>query len=265
MGNKFRPRSAENVFNELMYHYTKGYRTFDINDDCFTLDQKRAEKICDLIIENKLNLKFQLYNGIRADTITLPLLKKMRRAGCYFISIGCESGSPKVLKAINKGITLEQVRLAVEWANSVGISNAVNFIIGHKEETYEDALQTLKFAKSLPTNFVNFFNLIPYPGTESYDWIRENGKFLQENYLERWSYRDNEPIYETKDFSKTQRKEVMKRGFDLYRKKIMTFRFGVIGYLFYLLTKSDYLLNMGLRFIFKNKLGRYLYIKLTRR
>ncbi|MDD5729292.1 MAG: radical SAM protein, partial [Victivallales bacterium] len=131
MGQRFRARSAENVFSEIKHFYDKGYRSFDFNDDCFTLDNGRAESICDLIIKNRLVLRFQLYNGIRVDTVTLELLKKMKKAGCFFVSFGCEAGNNKVLKAIKKGITIEQVRQAVDWANQAGIRNSVNFIIGH--------------------------------------------------------------------------------------------------------------------------------------
>lgn len=268
MGQGFRPRSAENVYEEIKLLYGQGWNSFDINDDCFTLDKKRAERICDLIIDNKLRIHFQLYNGIRVDTVDLNLLKKMKRAGCYFISYGCEAGTDKVLKAIKKGITLQQVRGAVDWTNSAGINNSVNFIIGHKEETYQDALETIRFADTLATNFVNFYNLLPYPGTESFEWAKQHARFLvpPDSFLENISYRDNKPIFETDEFTKEQRKEVVTLGFDLYRKKILIFRLGkTLGNLVYWITKNASLNRFASSFALNNPIGRFIYIKLSKK
>ena len=268
MGQRFRARSAENVFSELKTFYDRGFRSFDINDDCFTLDKKRASDICGLIIENNLDIRFQLYNGIRVDTVTPELLEKMKRAGCYFISYGCEAGNDKVLKAIKKGITLQQVRSAVSWTNEAGINNSVNFIIGHKEETYQDALDTLNFANELPTNFVNFYNLLPYPGTESLDWAKQHANFLvpPDSFLENVSYRDNKPVFETKEFTKEQKEEVIRRGFDLYRKKILNFRLGkVLGGIVYWITKNNFINKFTTNFALTNPLGRFIYIRLSKK
>lgn len=75
MGNEFRARSPLNVVDEIEYWYRKGWKNFDINDDCFTLDLNRAKKICDLIIKRRLQITYHLYNGIRADRIDEELLK----------------------------------------------------------------------------------------------------------------------------------------------------------------------------------------------
>lgn len=268
MGQGFRPRSPQNVVTELKYWYKKGFRSFDINDDCFTLDIKRAENICDLVIKNRLKIKFQLYNGIRVDRVTLPLLKKMKRAGCTFISYGCESGNQEILKKIKKGITLDQVKKAVDWTNQAGIKNSVNFIIGHKEETYEQALDSLRFAESLPTNFVNFYNLVPYPGTESYEWAIKHAKFLvpKETFLKEIGYRDNVPIFETKKFTKIQRGEIVKKGLKLYKRKVLQFRFGkVLGLLIYGLMRVRLFDSLAQWLVYGNRYGMRLYQLLTKK
>ncbi len=268
MGRKFRARSAENVFSEIDSAYKKGFRSFDINDDCFTLDKVRAARICDLIIESGINIRFQLYNGIRVDTVDPDLLHKLKRAGCYFLSYGCEAGNDKILKAINKGITLEQVRHAVGWANEAGIPNSVNFIIGHKEETYNDAMDTIRFAESLPTDFVNFYNLLPYPGTESFEWAKLYGKFLvpQDSFLQDISYRDNKPVFETPEFTKEQRQRVVSSGFDLYRKRILTFRLGkILGGFIYWLTKCETINKIASYAALSNPVGKAIYVRLAKK
>lgn len=266
MGRGFRPRSPENVLSEIEFWYKKGFNNFDINDDCFTLDLKRAEQICDDIIKKGLKIHFQLYNGIRVDRISLPLLKKLKKAGCTFIAYGCEAGNEKVLEIIQKAITLDQVRKAVHWTNKAGIRNAVNFIIGHPQETYVDALDSIKFAQELQTDFVNFYNLVPYPGTEAYNWAIKNAKFIypKESFLKDVSYRDNVPIYETKEFTKTQREEIMKKGFALYEKKVMQFRLGKsLGAVTYFLSRPPFLHDFAINFALNNQIGRRIFLLLS--
>lgn len=268
MGQNFRARSVENVVEEIVNFTNQGWKTFEINDDCFTLDKRRAEDICDLITSKNLKIRFQLYNGIRVDTVNSSLLKKMKQAGCFFISYGCEAGNDRVLKLIKKGINLTQVRDAIKWTNEVGIRNSANFIIGHTGETYEDALDTLKFAESLPTDFVNFYNLVPYPGTESFKWAAQHARFLvpSDSFLENISYRDNKPIFETQEFTKEQRSKIVSLGLDLYRKKILTFRLGkLLGNLIYWITKIKSINKLATRFALNNPVGRFIYIKLSKK
>lgn len=266
MGQSFRPRSPQNVIDEIKHWYKKGFNSFDVNDDCFTLDVNRAEAICDLIIKNKLKIKFQLYNGIRVNNITLKLLKKLKKAGCFFIAYGCESGSQKTLDRIKKNITLNQVRQAVKFTNQAKIKHAVNFIIGHQEETYQDAIETLKFAKSLDCNYVNFYNLVPYPGTEVYDWAIKHAHFLipKNQYLKNVSYRDINPIFETKEFTKDQRIKIMKQGFALYERKLYQFRFGKnLGTLLYIFTRIPFIAHLFRKLVYNNKNFNKLFNLLT--
>lgn len=268
MGRGFRPRSPQNVIREIEYWYKRGFKNFDINDDCFTLDLERAKKICDGIIKKKMSLHFQLYNGIRVDRVDVPLLKKLKKAGCTFIAYGCEAGNEKVLEIIKKGITLDKVTKAIAMTNQVGIKNAVNFIIGHPMETYEDAMDSIKFAKTLKSNFVNFYNLVPYPGTEAYEWAIKNAKFIypKESFLKNISYRDNVPIFETEDFTKEEREQVMKKGFALYERKVMQFRLGkVLGDLAYLATRPKFMHDFNIKLIMNNKIMRKAFISLSSR
>lgn len=268
MGRGFRARSPQNVLSEIELWYKRGFNNFDINDDCFTLDIDRAKKICDGLIKKKLKIHFQLYNGIRVDRVDLELLRKLKKAGCTFIAYGCEAGNERILKLIHKSITLSQVRKAVDLTNKVGIKNAVNFIIGHSEETYKDAEESLSFASSLPTNFVNFYNLVPYPGTEAYDWAIKNANFLypKDKYLKEISYRDNVPIYETEQFTKKEREDIMRRGFALYEKKVLQFRLGkTLGIIVYYLTRFEFVHRYSLKLLFDNQIVRKLFVLISSR
>lgn len=268
MGRNFRKRSAENVFSEIKQRYDEGYREFDINDDCFSLDIERANKIFDLVIDSGLSMRFKCYNGFRVDRITPELLSKMKKAGFYYLAFGCESGNQQVLDNIKKSITLDQVRRAVRLSREAGIDCCVNFIIGHPTETYAQALDTLNFAKSLHCNYVNFSNLIPYPGTEAYDWAQKNGNFLVDKttFLKNFSTYDDIPIFETEEFTRKQRLEITKLGHDYYFKRILIWRLGkVVGLIVYYFTKIPGMRKFASDFAINNKFGRFVFIFLSGR
>jgi radical SAM superfamily enzyme YgiQ (UPF0313 family) len=244
MGNKFRKRSPENVVDEIEYWYKKGWSTFDINDDIFSLDRNRAKKICEQIIERGLDIQFNLSVGLRVDTVDKDLLKNLKAAGCNFISYGCESGNDQILKDIKKGIQVKDVINAVNMTRNVGIKHKVNFIIGHPTETYEDAMDSIKLAKNLKCDFVSFNNLIPYPGTEVYSWIEnnKNARFLSppEVYLNEMTQKKLKPVFETDEFPVEKRKKALKQGSKLEEKTLSQFRFGKFkGYLVYLLNQNE--------------------------
>ena len=262
MGRGFRARSPENVVRELEKWHNLGFNNFEFNDDCFSLDLERAKKICDLIIEKGLKITWQLYNGIRVDRISEELLQKMKKAGCVFISYGCESGNQQIINMIGKGIKLEQVKEAVRITNKVGIKNSVNFIIGHPGETYKTAVETLDFARVLPTNFVNMYNLVPYPGTALYDWINKSGKWLysMEYILSEIGSRDLKPAFETKEFTKEERIEILKMAFDLYEYRILIFRLGgILGRASYYATRHPLIMKFVRQFALENQIGNKIY------
>ncbi|MBI2673326.1 radical SAM protein, partial [Candidatus Woesearchaeota archaeon] len=175
-----------------------------------------------------LKIQLRLHNGVRVDEVNPDLLKKMKQAGFTSLSFGIESGSEKVLKRMKKSINIEQVRKAVQCSMDAGIETTVNFIIGHPEENYEDALETIKLAETLYADKINFNSAIPYPGTELYDWIKDNATFTKDvdEYLNNLSPgKVGEPFFYTKDFTKEQREELIERGLYNFRKRLIKTRF----------------------------------------
>ena len=222
----------------MEYWQKRGWERFDIDDDCYSCDMKRAIQISEEIIRRGLKVKYDIYNGIRVDRVSPELLQSLRRSGCSLVSYGLESANLKILKTIKKSIkSLDQVTNAVKWAKDAGLKTSVNFIIGHQGETMETARESLEFARNLEADFVNFYNLVPYPGTETYEWVKKNARMLvpDEDYLRHISYRDNEPIFETDEFTAEERRQVIKEGFQLYEQKVLKFRLGkILGALAYI-------------------------------
>ena len=97
------------------------------------------------------------------------MMQAMRRAGCYEIAVGVESGSAKILKEIGKGTTLQSIRNCVAWAKAAGILVRGYFILGMPEERHEDLELTEQFAEELALAEYGFTILCPYPGTQMYD------------------------------------------------------------------------------------------------
>lgn len=181
MGKKWRARSPKNVVSELA-HAKKRYniKVFDVWDDNFTLDMRRAKQICQLITDEKLGLQWECTNGLRADRLDKELLQLMKRAGCRRISIGIESLNPKEFESIKKGERLETVITAIKTAQKVGIKVYGSFIIGLPFSTIESVRESIKLANRLKLEYCIWNLLVPYPGTEVYEWSSKNGEMLRD-------------------------------------------------------------------------------------
>jgi anaerobic magnesium-protoporphyrin IX monomethyl ester cyclase len=264
MGSSFRARTPENTVAELEHWVAQGWRHFQFNDDVFNFDPKRALAIAKLIAEKNMGITWELYNGMRVNAVDEELLKWMKLSGCRLISYGCESGSPRVLKIIRKGLTTDMVAKAVKLTHQAGISCSVNFIVGHPTETFEEAEQSLAFAESLPASFINFYNDTPYPGTELYEWVKEHARILHPNYLTDHSYNSREPIYDTPEFPKEKRMIILERGRDLYERSVLRYRMGpVMGQAAFFLSRWSFVNEWGRRFVTNTRLGHYVFSKLS--
>lgn len=167
-------RSAINVVDEIEQSIERlGAKEFKFLDDLFTINHPRVFEICKEIKRRRLD--FPWFVSGRVDTVNKKLLGTMREAGCYGILFGVESGVQKNLDSLKKGQTVDQIRRAVRDAKAVGMKINTPFIFGIPGETFEEGLETIKFALELNGDIANFHTLAPYPGTELYDHIEEYG------------------------------------------------------------------------------------------
>ncbi|MCK4539870.1 radical SAM protein [Candidatus Parcubacteria bacterium] len=180
---RYRLRSAESVVKEFEYikNNLPEVKEIGIEDDTFTADQERVIKICKLLIEKKIKLKW--YCNVRAN-LNLETMQWMKKAGCHLLTIGFESGNQKLLNNIKKGITVEQIRQFVKDSKKAKLLVHGCFIIGNPEETKETMNETLALAKELNCDSMQFYPLIPYPGTEAFAWAKENGYLITDKYNE---------------------------------------------------------------------------------
>lgn len=171
-GNRIRLRDPGLVVDEIEY-YINNYGTREIKfwDEHFTFDHDHVYAICDEILRR--GLKIRWWVSSRADAVDRPLLDAMKKAGCWCINYGVESGLQKHLDTLIKHETLDQIRTAVKLTHSVGIKTHTTYIFGIPGETFEDGLKTIEFAMELNSFTVEFFPITPFPGTPFYKGIRK--------------------------------------------------------------------------------------------
>jgi len=181
-GHKLRVRTPENVVTELEYIAQNLPQVQEIvfDDDTFTVDAKRVKRICDLIIERKLKITWSANARANVDRDTL---KKMKQAGCRLLMIGYESGNDEILRAVKKGVSMVQMEAFTRDAKSEDIMLHGGFIIGLPGETKETIKNTVAFAKRLGLDSGQFSVATPLPGTEFYDWCKEQGYLGEDTFL----------------------------------------------------------------------------------
>jgi radical SAM superfamily enzyme YgiQ (UPF0313 family) len=171
---KWRSKSAKRVVDEMEYMLKCGFKEIHIWDDMFSTDKQRAKDICDMIVARGLKFPWNIYNGIRVDSVDQELLHKLKAAGCYRVSFGMESGNQKVLDGIKKGITLQQGREAFAMARKAGLETLGFFMLGLPDDTEETMQETIDFAKSLEPDIPKAGILMPLPGTPLYrEWVEK--------------------------------------------------------------------------------------------
>ena len=195
-GRKYRARSVEKVVEEIKFLRERyGIGEILIEDDNFTFDVDRAGKICDRIIEEKLNIRFDTPNGIAAYKLTPGLLLKMKQAGFERINLAIESGNQEaLLRVIKKPLRLEKVREIVEYCRTIDLDVGAFFIIGIPGTTLSQMWDNYRFCRQLKL-FEPFISVAtPYPGSDLYAICKEH-EYLSEDfsledlYIRRFSIR----------------------------------------------------------------------------
>ena len=180
-GSDWRNKSPDRFVDELEHAKAHGFRGFNLVDDSFTTITSRAVATCEEMLRRDLDMPWTCTNGIRVGNVDEEFFKVARRAGCYLLAFGFESGSDEVLKRIKKGATVRQARRAVGWARKYGFTVLGYFMVGLPGETHHTIQETAEFAASLDVDFAKFSITMPLPGTPLYDeWagrIRDAEKY----------------------------------------------------------------------------------------
>jgi radical SAM superfamily enzyme YgiQ (UPF0313 family) len=194
------------VVDELRQAKEKyGSTSFTVVDDNLTLNTKRVEEICELLIAQRLCLPWNSQNGIRADRVSEPLAKKMKLSGCRHVWIGIESADDEVFAEIDKGESLQDICTGIKNLQKAGIRVGGFFIIGLPGSTMERDLKIVDFVKKHRIDgFV--FNFVPYPKTRAHDWVMQNGTVLRASAgVPQFGAGALDPVFETQDYPREDR------------------------------------------------------------
>jgi radical SAM superfamily enzyme YgiQ (UPF0313 family) len=216
------PEYVVDEMESLIKEYGASYIT--IMDALFMGNTERVFRICEEIQKRKLSVQWGCDAHVRY--VTPELVRAMSSAGCFSLDFGIESGVDRLLKKVNKGTTVEQARRAVAIVkDNSRIKITGLFILGLPTETYEESLQTIQFAKSLPLDMAQFSILTPYPGSPLFKELSEKGEIdtgWRENgaldptvwprYSAYVSFTQNDPIWVTPTVSAKQLKQLQKRA-----------------------------------------------------
>lgn len=209
LGKQFRWRTAENVVDEMEECVEIGIREFLIYDDTFTVNRERALAVCDEIIKRKLDIGWDI--RARVDCVDEELLKRLKAANCERIHYGVEAGTEKILKVLNKGITLDRVRETVSLTKRLGIETLAYFMIGSPTETRDDIMRTIDFALKLNPDFAHITILCPFPATEIYSQGLKEGIFKEDHWREfaKNPTPEFKPPYWNENFSDQELQELL--------------------------------------------------------
>ncbi len=178
----YNPRSPATVIKEIEECYYKyGIREIDFFDYEFTGIRKRIVEICRLLQEKNLDIIWACRS--RIDTVDETLLQEMKKAGCRRIYFGIESGVQEILDRVNKGITLKQIRNIIRTCKDLGIKTLGFFLIGAPGDTKDTVKETVKFAKSLGLDYVQFSKCLAKPLTPLW---KEMVKTTKRDYWRGW-------------------------------------------------------------------------------
>ncbi len=171
-GSKLRRRSVDRVVAEIR----RDIERYDVRDfffwsDTFTIDKRYVQELSQAL--RPLGVSWACNS--RVDTIDSELAESMRKAGCWMVSFGIESGDQSLLDGIGKGASVEDAEQAVRVSKSAGLKVAGHFVLGLPGETRESLDHTLSLSRRLPLDFAQFYCAVPFPGARLYETAGSEG------------------------------------------------------------------------------------------
>ena len=176
-GKSFRAHSIERIISEIQFLIdTYNIKQINIEADTLTANKRFLSGLCNAMIEAGFPSKLSWTCESRVDTVNEDTLRLMRKAGCWQISYGVETGSQRLLDLISKGVTLKQIEEAFHATKKLGISIRGFFMLGLPTETPEESRATIEFAKKLDPLYAQFTVTVPYPGTQMFSELDQKGE-----------------------------------------------------------------------------------------
>ena len=203
VGRGYRANTAGYLIDLMKDVYHKyGVSDFLFYDDLFVGSRPRLQEVCDMIINEKLPFTWSCC--ARVDFIHKDMLDLMKRAGCWMIEYGIESGCQRIIDSMRKNITKEKILEIINATSEAGIVTKGNFIFGNPGEDHWSIVDSIDFACSLKLNYAQHTFLQPLPGSELYETAGKYGNFdsswdrfntFSINFIPKGFTRDNLVMY----------------------------------------------------------------------
>lgn len=179
----WRPRSVENLLEEICLLVSQGFRQFMFVDDNFTKDPKRVIDFCRRIMKEKMDIEW-IFEG-RVDSSSYYMLREVVKAGGKIEFFGIESANQRILDYYRKNVTPEQAKRATKNARKAGMDIITgSFVVGAPNETKGEIENTLKFAQQLSIDIPQFNVLSAFPGTDIWNELKIQGVLNEDEYWE---------------------------------------------------------------------------------
>ncbi len=203
-GLKYRLRSPANVAEEIVRLKEKyGIGAVNFQDDLLVVSRRRMTELCAAL--KPLNI---IWDGqARAEQVDYDILKMMKEAGCVSVGIGVETGSPTMLKAMNKQTTVANIETSVTAARELGLGLKIQLIFGFPGENRETIRETIDMFKRLHHPARSFNVMTPIPGSPIYSTLLAAGKlgdekeYIEKMSLPEWGFRKGKPVINLTEFT----------------------------------------------------------------
>jgi anaerobic magnesium-protoporphyrin IX monomethyl ester cyclase len=213
LGKKFRCHGPDYVINEIRQCLNLGIREFLFYDDTFTVNRARVLDICRQIVKLGLDIRWDI--RARVDTVDEEILKALKKAGCVAVHYGVESGSERILKRLNKGISLARVREVFELTRKVGLETLAYFMLGNPGETRVDIDRSLALAMEIQPDMLHLSIFTPFPATRLYQEALESGLIGKDVWLRFAQHptQDFEPPIWEEHFTRRELQELITKSY----------------------------------------------------
>jgi radical SAM superfamily enzyme YgiQ (UPF0313 family) len=155
-----------------------GVRHILFYDDLFPVNRARVVELCERFLAE--GFRFTWSCNSHPNLLDLKTLKLMKRAGCWQIAYGIESGSQRVLDVVKHEVKIPRMLETLALTRAAGIRVKGLLMMAHPTEGEDSLRETVDFLRTAPIDLVQITKFTPYPGTPSYPTVRSHGAFTED-------------------------------------------------------------------------------------
>jgi radical SAM superfamily enzyme YgiQ (UPF0313 family) len=177
-GRKGRMHGVETVVALCRMLVERGVRHITFLDDLFTVRKQRVVDLCHAFLEHGFTFSWSCNS--HPNLLDFTTLQLMRRAGCWQIAYGIESGSQRVLDVVKHEVRIPRMRETLRMTRAAGIRTRGFLMLGHPTEGLDSLAETAAFLRTVELDICQITKFTPYPGTPAYPTIGEHGSFVED-------------------------------------------------------------------------------------